>query len=123
MCLKGRYDAALRDYKKGKFMLESRPGQLVPIGSTKDGQRSAAAEQQQKRILDKVWSMVERVMGEMRDQLSAKLLEPARSVEEQEKILEYVPCQRHKPPLTPDQDTFGAQLERRVPVELLRRPA
>lgn len=92
MCLKGRYEAALRDYKKGKFMLESRPGQLVPIGSTKDGQRSAAAEQQQKRILDKVWSMVERVMGEMRDQLSAKLLEPSRSVEEQEKILECVAC-------------------------------
>lgn len=86
---KGRYDAALRDYKKGKFMLESRPGQLVPIGSIKDGQRAAAAEQQQKRILDKVWSMVERVMGDMRSELSSKLQEPSRSVEDQEKILEY----------------------------------
>ncbi|KAI0340406.1 hypothetical protein BDW22DRAFT_1360370 [Trametopsis cervina] len=84
----GRYDAALRDYKKGKFLLESRPGQLVPIGTAKEGQRSAAAEQQQKRILDKVWSMVERVMGEMRKQLNAKLEEPSRSVEEQEKTLE-----------------------------------
>ncbi|KAI0776491.1 exocyst complex component Sec5-domain-containing protein [Irpex lacteus] len=84
----GRYEAALRDYKKGKFLLESRPGQLVPIGSTKDGQRSAAAEQQQKRILDKVWSMVERVMGELRKQLNTKLEEPSRSVEEQEKTLE-----------------------------------
>lgn len=87
--MQGRYDAALRDYKKGKFMLESRPGQLVPIGSTKDGQRSAAAEQQQKRILDKLWSMVERVMGELRKQLTAKLQEPSRSVEEQEKTIEY----------------------------------
>lgn len=78
----------MRDYKKGKFLLESRPGQLVPIGSTKDGQRSAAAEQQQKRILDKVWSMVERVMGEMRQQLNTQLEEPSRSVEEQEKTLE-----------------------------------
>ncbi len=78
----------MRDYKKGKFLLESRPGQLVPIGSTKDGQRSAAAEQQQKRILDKVWSMVERVMGELRKQLNTKLEEPSRSVEEQEKTLE-----------------------------------
>lgn len=81
-------------------MLESRPGQLVPIGSTKDGQRSAAAEQQQKRILDKVWSMVERVMGELRNQLSSKLLEPSRSVEEQEKILEYVVTSRHALKLT-----------------------
>lgn len=75
----------MRDYKKGKFLLESRPGQLLPVGSTKYGQ---AAGQQQKRILDKVWSTVERVMSEMRNQLQAKLQEPSRSVEEQEKTLE-----------------------------------
>lgn len=84
----GRYEAALRDYKKGRFMMESRPGQLLPIGSTKDGQASLAAQQQQKRILEKVWSTVERVMGEMRNQLHGKLQEPSRSVEEQEKTLE-----------------------------------
>lgn len=86
--LQGRYEAALRDYKKGKLMMESRAGQLLPIGSTKDNLASAAAQQQQRRILEKVWSTVERVMGEMRNQLQAKLLEPARSVEEQEKTLE-----------------------------------
>ena len=75
----------MRDYKKGKFLLESRPGQLLPVGSTKDG---AATGQQQKRILDKVWSTVERVMGELRNQLQAKLQESSRSVEEQEKTLE-----------------------------------
>ena len=69
-------------------MMESRSGQLLPIGSTKDGQASIAAQQQQKRILDKVWSTVDRVMGEMRNQLHAKLQEPSRSVEEQEKTLE-----------------------------------
>ncbi|KAI0071274.1 hypothetical protein K474DRAFT_1776271 [Panus rudis PR-1116 ss-1] len=84
----GRYDAALRDYKKGKFLLESRPGQLLPIGSTKDSQAAAAAQQQQKRILDKVWATVEKVMGEMKNQLLAKLQEPSRSVEEQEKTLD-----------------------------------
>ncbi|KIP09756.1 hypothetical protein PHLGIDRAFT_126060 [Phlebiopsis gigantea 11061_1 CR5-6] len=83
-----RYEAALRDYKKGKFMMESRPGQLLPIGSTKDSQASLAAQQQQKRILDRVWSAVERVMAELRNQLQAKLQEPSRSVEEQEKTLE-----------------------------------
>ncbi|KAJ3551008.1 hypothetical protein NM688_g4954 [Phlebia brevispora] len=81
----GRYEAALRDYKKGKFLLESRPGQLLPVGSAKDGQ---IAEAQQKRILDKVWSTVERVMSEMRNHLQAKLQETSRSVEEQEKTLE-----------------------------------
>lgn len=69
-------------------MMESRPGQLLPIGSTKDGQASLAAQQQQKRMLEKVWLAVERVMGEMRNQLHVKLQEPSRSVEEQEKTLE-----------------------------------
>lgn len=86
--LQGRYEAAMRDYKKGKFLLESRPGQLLPIGSTKDGQASATAGQQQKRILDKVWATVEKVMTEMRNDLLAKLQEHSRSVEEQEKTLE-----------------------------------
>lgn len=78
----------MRDYKKGKFMLESRSSQILPIGTKKDGQASTAAEQQQRRILDKVWGTVEKVMGEMRNQLLGKLQESSRSVEEQEKTLE-----------------------------------
>ncbi|KAF7349307.1 Exocyst complex component SEC5 [Mycena sanguinolenta] len=84
----GRYEVAMRDYKKGKFLLESRPGQLLPIENTKDGEMSTAAEQQQKRILDKVWASVEKAMGEMRNVLLSQLQDPRRSVEEQEKTLE-----------------------------------
>lgn len=84
----GRYDAAMRDYKKGKFLLDSRPGQLLPIGSTKEGKASASAEQQQKRILEKVWANVEKAMGEMRSMLLSQLKDPTRSVEEQEKTIE-----------------------------------
>lgn len=78
----------MRDYKKGKFLLDSRPGQLLPIGSTKEGKASAAAEQQQKRILEKVWANVEKAMGEMRNMLLSQLKDPTRSVEEQEKTIE-----------------------------------
>lgn len=78
----------MRDYKKGKFLLESRPGQLLPAGSTKDGQGSSNSQDQQKRILDKVWGTVEKVMSEMKNQLLGKLQEPTRSVEEQEKTIE-----------------------------------
>ncbi|KZT10260.1 uncharacterized protein LAESUDRAFT_721596 [Laetiporus sulphureus 93-53] len=84
----GRYEAVMRDYKKGKFLLESRPGQLLPTGSAKDGQSLANAETQQKRILNKVWGTVEKIMGEMRSQLLSKLQEPIRSIEEQEKTIE-----------------------------------
>ncbi|KAJ6571717.1 exocyst complex component Sec5-domain-containing protein [Mycena capillaripes] len=84
----GRYEVAMRDYKKGKFLLESRPGQLLPIGNVKDGEMSLAAEQQQKRILDKVWGSVEKAMGEMRNVLVSQLQDPRRSVEDHEKTLE-----------------------------------
>ncbi|EPS97441.1 hypothetical protein FOMPIDRAFT_98227 [Fomitopsis schrenkii] len=82
----GRYDAALRDYKKGKFLLETRPGQILPVGP-RDVQGSSA-ESQQKKILNKVWGTVEKVMGEMKNQLLAKLQEPTRGVDEQEKTIE-----------------------------------
>lgn len=81
----GRYDAAMRDYKKGKSLLESRPGQLLPISAAKD---TAVAEQQQKRILEKVWAKVEKTMTELRTALLNQLKNPTRSVEEQEKTLE-----------------------------------
>ncbi len=84
----GRYEVAIRDYKKGKTLLETRPGQLLPIGAPKDGQTSALAEQQQKRILDKVWASVERAIGEMRQVLLLQLQDPSRSTEEHEKTIE-----------------------------------
>ncbi|RXW20181.1 hypothetical protein EST38_g5679 [Candolleomyces aberdarensis] len=84
----GRYEVAMRDYKKGKYLLENRPGQLLPIGTLKDGAATQAAEQQQKRVLDKVWSSVERAMSEMRNVLVSQLQDSSRSVEEQEKTLE-----------------------------------
>ncbi|KAL1743983.1 exocyst complex component Sec5-domain-containing protein [Schizophyllum fasciatum] len=85
----GRFDLAIRDYKKGKLLLETRPGQLLPIGVPKDGSNvDRKMEQQQKRILDKVWASVEKAMSELRRVLFAQLQDPRRSVEEQERTLE-----------------------------------
>ncbi|PPR03648.1 hypothetical protein CVT24_007762 [Panaeolus cyanescens] len=84
----GRYELALRDYKKGKYLLENRPSQLLPIGNVKEGAASKTAQDQQKRVLNKVWSSVEKAMGEMRKVLVAQLQDPKRTVEEQEKTLE-----------------------------------
>ena len=88
--VQGRYEAAMRDYKKGKLLLETRPNQLLPVGTTKDGQSIESAQQQRKRILDKVWATVEKAMGHMRSDLPAKLQEPSRSVEQQERSIESV---------------------------------
>ena len=84
----GRYEAAMRDYKKGKVLLETRPNQLLPVGAAKDGQSIESAQQQQKRILEKVWATVEKVMAQMRNELLAKLQDPSKTVEEHEKTIE-----------------------------------
>lgn len=78
----------MRDYKKGKMLLESRPGQLLPSGTVKEGQTSATGDQQQKRILEKVWGSVEKAMSEMRNVLLSQLQDPTRSLEDQEKTIE-----------------------------------
>ena len=69
-------------------MLESRPEQLLPVGNA-SGKDSTIPEQQ-KRILDKVWSTVEKVMGEMRNLLLVQLQDSSRAVDEHEKTIEYV---------------------------------
>ncbi|KAI9568121.1 exocyst complex component Sec5-domain-containing protein [Boletus coccyginus] len=83
----GKYEAALRTYNKGKFLRDSRQGQMIPVESSANGKPDSAASEQ-KRILDKVWSNVEKVMAEMKSLLLSKLQEPSRSVEEQEKTIE-----------------------------------
>lgn len=64
-------------------MLETRPAQLLPVTVT-----TASQKDQQRRIIDKVWSMVEKIVGEMRSSLLALLRDPRRSVEDQEKTIE-----------------------------------
>jgi exocyst complex component 2 len=68
--------------------METRPGQLLPFSNAKDGQVSASADQQQKRILEKVWGSVEKAMGEMKNALLSQLQDPSRTLEEQEKTME-----------------------------------
>lgn len=78
----------MRDYKKGKSLLESRPGQLLPTATPKEGQNSSSGDPQQRRILEKVWGSVEKAMGEMKNVLLSQLQDPSRSLEDQEKTIE-----------------------------------
>lgn len=84
----GRYDQALRDYKRGKYLFDSKPGQLLNITvQGHDGSEENQIQQQQ-RIFAKVWDAVEATMEEMRGKLLELLKEPRRGVEEQEKTIE-----------------------------------
>jgi exocyst complex component 2 len=82
--LQGKYDQALRDYKKGLFLKTSKTGQFIPGMTAKTPEQKA----QQKRVFDKVWTSVEKIMGEMRTKLDEGLKDPTRSVEDQEKTIE-----------------------------------
>ncbi|SNX84111.1 related to Exocyst complex component Sec5 [Melanopsichium pennsylvanicum] len=86
----GRYDVALRDYKKGKYLLDSRPGQLLAVTTAKQPESAGGVRNdvQQKRVFAKVWDAVEATMKDMQSLLTAQLREPRRSVEEQEKTIE-----------------------------------
>lgn len=85
-----RYDAALRDYNKGKYLLENRPGQLLAFNTGPGGESkiSERQRQQQQRLFKKVWDAVEAVMKDMEKKLFASLREPKRTVDEQEKTIE-----------------------------------
>ncbi|KAK0556825.1 Exocyst complex component S5 [Tilletia horrida] len=90
----GRFDVALRDYKKGKFFLESKPGQLfafnVPAAQAGDptARGTLRQQEQQQRIFARVWDAVEGNMQQMQSRLFAMLQEPRRSVEDQERTIE-----------------------------------
>jgi exocyst complex component 2 len=101
----GRYEQAVRDYKRGKYLMDSRPGQLLAFGSLSamptaaniKGQQDAATAERgsnvkqvaaQQRVFGKVWEAVEATMKDMREILLRQLQESRRSVEEQEKTIE-----------------------------------
>ena len=122
---RGRYDIAIRDYRKGKYLMSSRPGQLLALPSTADqlgldGQSRVAGENtidadgnvhnlklqaQQKRVFDKVWGAVQKVMADMEKKLFNLLKEPKRSVDEQLKTIEILM------ELSPAQDPVTVYLE------------
>ncbi|KAM0755622.1 hypothetical protein T439DRAFT_295613 [Meredithblackwellia eburnea MCA 4105] len=80
----GKYDVALQAYKKGRYILASRPAQLLglPVATT------AQQQQQQKRIYDKVWGQVEKIIGDLRATLGKRLRDTKRGLDEVEKTIE-----------------------------------
>ena len=76
----------MRDYKKGSFLRSPKSGVLIP-GLPAD---TPEQKDQQRRVFEKIWKSVERIMGELRTRLDAGLKDPSRPVEEQEKTIEWV---------------------------------
>ncbi|CAG8479390.1 21874_t:CDS:10 [Gigaspora rosea] len=88
-----KYDVIIRDYKKGKVVLEST---MSSDASENNGSSNPSTERevddnalsaQYRKVFDKVWAEVEKIMEEMREQLFKQLTEPWRSMEEQERTI------------------------------------
>ncbi|OAV89384.1 hypothetical protein PTTG_03981 [Puccinia triticina 1-1 BBBD Race 1] len=84
-----KYDAVLLAYKRGKNMLDSRPGQVLNLPAPSNPEQLA----QQKRIFDKVWSDVEKVVNDFKLKLLTKLASSttgSKPLEEIEKTIEII---------------------------------
>ena len=101
----GNYEAALRDYLKGKYLLENRPGQILPIQNESNEPPTESQLSQQRRIFARVWDAVDEIMYDMQGKLVDILREAHRSVEEQEKCFEVLLC------LDPSTDPVAIFLE------------
>ncbi|CAO1633758.1 unnamed protein product [Sympodiomycopsis kandeliae] len=106
----GKYEVALRDYEKGKYLLENRPAQLLAFNTGQSGdpraqQGTDKQRQQQERVFRKVWDAVEDTMQGMQRKLFASLRKPKRPVEEHEKTIEILL------ELSPKEDPVAAFLE------------
>lgn len=75
-------------YKKGKYLLDSRPGALLglPPGTL----LTEAQNEKHRRVFEKIWGQVEKIMSDLRQNLTTRLRDPRRTLEEVEKIIECV---------------------------------
>jgi exocyst complex component 2 len=74
----------MRDYKKGTFLNSSKSGVLIPGLPAQTPQQ----KERQKQLFNRVWSSVEKIMGDMRVKLDKQLMDHTRSAEDQEKTIE-----------------------------------
>ena len=84
----GKYDAALSLYKKGKYLLDSRPGALLglPPGTV----LSEAQREKHSKVFEKVWSQVDAIMHDLQEKLTAKLRNPNTPTDDVERTIAYV---------------------------------
>ncbi|KAF9196619.1 hypothetical protein BGZ49_002738, partial [Haplosporangium sp. Z 27] len=85
----GKYQQAARDYNKGKVLLaQAFPSNSGPSGSDNASINSRASSnliETKRKVFDRVWSEVERIVARLRADLESQLEEPWRGMEEHER--------------------------------------
>ncbi|KAJ3046723.1 hypothetical protein HK097_000604, partial [Rhizophlyctis rosea] len=93
---KQTYDAAVRDYKKGKYLMQTSfsststaPSTVPPIITTRE-KDNTLLPQHHRKVFEKVWVEVERIVKGLRDRLFRGLKDVGVSVEVQERHIMYL---------------------------------
>ncbi|KAI9257261.1 exocyst complex component Sec5-domain-containing protein [Phascolomyces articulosus] len=92
-----KYETAIRDYKKGKFLYHDlqRSSSIDIDSDDMDGQMSsmenhANITELHRKVFEKVWTEVNKIVVELRGVLLKMLADPWRSMEEQEKTINFL---------------------------------
>ncbi|ORZ16960.1 exocyst complex component Sec5-domain-containing protein [Absidia repens] len=91
-----KYETAIRDYKKGKYLYQTlkrnSSTDLLQNDGSELGKEDGASEltSMHRKVFDKVWSEVTKIIGELQNVLLKMLTDPWRSMDEQEKTINFL---------------------------------
>ncbi|KAG1452616.1 hypothetical protein G6F56_007769 [Rhizopus delemar] len=85
-----KYEAAIRDYKKGKYLYQVLKGDLDSTDMSDTDQKENRITDLHLKVFDKVWAEVGKIVSELQNVLLRMLADPWRSMEEQEKTINFL---------------------------------
>ncbi|KAI8987114.1 exocyst complex component Sec5-domain-containing protein [Pilobolus umbonatus] len=87
-----KYDTAIRDYKKGKYLYQVLKGDI-----TSSDRNAGLPEVEEtgvtdlhRKVFDKVWAEVQKIVAELQNVLLRMLADPWRSMDDQEKTINFL---------------------------------
>ena len=87
-----KYEAAIRDYKKGKYLYQALKGDLdsTDRAGLSEMEKETGITDLHRKVFDKVWIEVSKIVVELQNVLLRMLTDPWRSMDDQEKTINYL---------------------------------
>jgi exocyst complex component 2 len=87
---KGRYQSVVRDYKKGKSLMQKSFSDKYKKPAEQKWEAATYLPKSYQNVFEKVWCEVDKIIDNFRNHLSIELKNPLQTPESQEKIIEYL---------------------------------
>lgn len=88
--MQAKYEAAIRDYKKGKYLYQALKGDLDSTDRStglSEMEKETGITDLHRKVFDKVWIEVSKIVIELQNVLLRMLADPWRSMDDQEKTI------------------------------------